>query len=414
MFQEFFTDTLMSRFIKHLLRATNLPLYHIVEDDSDLVAGCKYIYKDFIIQCITSGRLKLSSMDFLYPSDNIYPSNKLLPGSTSQVAEFKVLDYYRPDDEQIHYNFHSKFMYYDSETHYYLGEYLRYLKDRTDLDLMAYYNCFNYQMIENITLDRVEENHYKMKKPKNKKILAVPVKFGRLYTLAIDSNTPVELRTLIYDKDIGNVAKERFSDDYYSDDFNYYEFFSKTNFTDPILISIPLPNDPQLYSQEKNLYLAIQVSADNDSSIVALEGDYTQAWNNIQIKYEDHNAELLNQHRIKKPALLHFNCKTSFAFSDRLIEYLLLNVINPTEDISQNIEYLNRLIAENLDNDYAKNIKDGKVFTGLWNEHIKESIEEYIRYFETNSDYSKRYLLRDQDGFLNSDIEKLLLTKGVL
>lgn len=410
MFQEFFTDTLMSRFIKRLLRATNLPLYHIVEDDSDLVVGCKYIYKDFIIQCEKSGRLKLSSQDILYPSDTIYPSNRLLPGHKYQVAEFKVLDYYRSDDEQIHYNFHSKFMYYDSETHYYLGEYLRYLKDRTDLDLMAYYNCFNYQMIENITLDRLAPNHYEMKKPKNKKILAIPVKFGRSYTLAIDSDTPVELRTLIYDKDIGNVAEERFSDKYYSDDINYYELFSKTNFTDPILISIPLPADPQLYAQEKNLYLAIQVSADNNSSVVALEGDYLGSWINNQINYEYDT----DKRRVSKPALLHFNCKTSFAFSDRLIEYLLLNVINPTEDISQNIEYVNRLISGNLDTDYAKNVKNGKVFTGLWNEHIRESIEEYIRYFETNSDYSKRYLLRDQDGFLNSDIEKLLLTKGVL
>ena len=67
-----------------------------------------------------------------------------------------------------------------------------------------------------------------------------------------------------------------------------------------------------------------------------------------------------------------------------------------------------------MTNHYAENIKKGKIFTGLWNEQIRESIEEYIKNFENNSDFSKRYLLRDQDGFLNSDIEKLLLTKGVL
>lgn len=413
MFQEFFTDTLMSRFIKRLLRATNLPLYHIVEDDSDLVVGCKYIYKDFIIQCEKSGRLKIFDKDILYPSDNIYPLNKLFPGYKYQLAEFKVLDYYRPDDKKIHYNFHSKFMYYDSETHYYLGEYLRYLKDRTKLDLMAYYNCFNYQMIENITLDNTAISKYTMKKPKNKKLIAIPVKFGRYYTIAIDSDTPVEMRTLVYDKNIGNIAKDAFSDSYYSDDIDDYEFFSKTIFTKPILKYIA-PDDEQQYSQEKNLYLAIQVAADNDSSIVVLEGNYINTWDNIQINYGDCDEDLLNQRRIKKPALLHFNCKTSFAFSDRLIEYLLLNVINPTEEISQNIEYVNKLISGNLDTDYAKNVKDGKVFTGLWNDQIRESIEEYIKELENNPDYSKRYLLRDQDGFLNSDIEKLFLTKGVL
>lgn len=414
MFQEFFTDTLMSRFIKRLLRATNLPLYHIVEDNSDLVAGCKYIYKDLIIQCETSGRLKISENDKLYPSDIIYPSNFLFPGYQYQLATFKVLDYYNSDNHQTHYNFHSKYMYYDSETHYYLGEYLRYLKDRTKLDLMAYYNCFNYFMIENISLDKTAPYKYIMDKPKHKKLIAIPVKFGRYYTIAIDSDTPVEMRTLVYDKNVGNIAKDAFSDSYYSDDIEDYELFSKTIFTKPILKYIALPDNAQQYSQEKNLYLAIQVAADNDSSIVVLEGNYINTWDNIQINYGDCSEDLLNQRRIKKPALLHFNCKTSFAFSDRLIEYLLLNVINPTEDISQNIEYVNRLISGKLDIDYAKNVKDGKVFTGLWNDQIRESIEEYIKDLENNPDYSKRYLLRDQDGFLNSDIEKLFLTKGVL
>ena len=338
MFQEFFTDTLMSRFIKHLLRATNLPVYHLVDEDTDLVAGCKYIYKEFIIECKTSGRLKLYDRDVLYPSDTIYPSNTLFPGYRYEVAQFKVLDYYREDDPQIHYNFHSKYMYYDPETHYYLGEYLRYLKDRTNLNLMPYYNCFNYQALENISLDNSSDKKYKLEKPDNKKLLAIPVKFGRYYTVAIDSNTPVEMRTLVYDKSIGNVGKGIISDSYYSDEIIDYEFFSKTLFTDPILRYVPFPSNPQLYSQEKNLYLVIQLSADNDSSIVVLEGNYLGSWDNTQINYDQDN-DTVQQHKYRKPSLLHFNCKASFAFSDRLIEYLLLNVINPTEDISQNIEY---------------------------------------------------------------------------
>lgn len=38
-------------------------------------------------------------------------------------------------------NFTSNSSLYDSKTHYYLGEYLRMIRDLDDINLMPYYNC---------------------------------------------------------------------------------------------------------------------------------------------------------------------------------------------------------------------------------------------------------------------------------
>ena len=79
MFQKFYTDTLGGRFIKSLLSQTPIPLFDCVVDGDYLVAGRYYVYKRFIIQCISDGILAVSSSENLFPSDNIYPSIFLFP-----------------------------------------------------------------------------------------------------------------------------------------------------------------------------------------------------------------------------------------------------------------------------------------------------------------------------------------------
>ena len=412
MFQEFFSDTLMGRFIKRLLRATDLPLLHIVDKEAALIKGCRYIYKNFIIECEQSGLLYLSDEDRLYPSDTIYPldTSSFLPDIGNIAARFKVLDYYKAEDPNIHYRYHSKHMYYDSDTHYYLGEYLRYLKDRTGLNLLPYYNCFNYVMLENLSLNATTPNNYVLKSSTDKKLIAIPVKFGRSYTIAIDSDTPVELRSIIYKNGVGNVYKDYVAGTYYSDDINDYEFLPSTYFTKPFLKRIPLPDTAQLYNQEKNLYLTIQVSADNNSSIVVLEGDYTDSWNPTVLKTTIGVKELTPEYR--NLSLLHFNTRTSFAFSDRLIEYLLLNIINPTETIADNFHYLDNLISKTTllpNNNYLNDSSNRKRFTYIWNNSMRDAIQECIKTILNDTDLSKVKFLRDQDGYLNKDIENILL-----
>ncbi|MBO5712093.1 MAG: hypothetical protein J6R47_04575 [Acholeplasmatales bacterium] len=417
MFQKFFEDTLISRFIKRLLRSTNIPLLHFVYEDSEILEGCLYIYKNYVIRCIESGKFYVNPQDALYPSDNIYPSVYLFPSiyiktdsqedpytvqGNYKVAKYIVIKYYDENDMQIHYNFHSKFMYYDSDTHFHLGEYLRYLRDRKNLDLFPYYNCFSNKSINRIHLvaNSTDGRTFKLSRNTDYKLYAVPIKFGQKYTIAIDSDTPVQLRTLIYNDDSGCILKDTKTKEsekaYYSDDIDDYECLPTSSFTKPFLKYIKPADTQELYAQEKNLYLIIQVSKENNSAVTVIEGDYTKSWNKVIS-----NAEKYSEYSFHKNlSLLHFNSHTSFAFSDRLIEYLLLNVINHTEEIDGNIEYVQKLITNN-DPEYQFPYK------GIWTDNIRLDLHHIENKLLENR------VLRDLDGYLNKDLENIL-SKGVI
>ncbi len=417
MFQQFFKDTLVSRFIKRLLRSTNLPSLHLIHEGDMLIAGARYIYKNLVLLCVTSGKFTVDTNDYLFPSDSIYPSRVLLPNyynknaieagneanmynlmsSTYIEATYKVIKYYEEDDPQIHYNFHSKFMYYDPETHYYLGEYLRYLRDRNHIDLMPYYNCFNNQEIPDLDITYSEEfPTFSMIQNKQEKVLAIPVKFGKTYTIAFDSDTPIKMRTVIYNKASGMVIKDSLSTDidYYTNDISDYEYIPNSIYTKPFLKYIPPVSDLALFNQERNLYLILQVSKNNTSALTVLEGDFTNSWYKLHSNYE--SKYNYTGEPTARLSLLHFNAHTSFAFSDRLIEYLLRNVIDKTESLDGNIKYFQELLET-----IYPNFMDNKIY-GLWYDDMKLKLYEYLE--ENASD------IRDIDGNLSIEAERFLLS----
>ena len=127
MFQKFHEQTLIARFIKHLLATEYVPSLQTIREGSNLVAGCNYYFNDNIVECLQSGKF----------------------GSTAQV---------RYHTEQcLMRNFISNVSWYDEETHKNLGYYIRYFRDKYSIDLMPYYNCYNSKELDDVYLKFTHE-----------------------------------------------------------------------------------------------------------------------------------------------------------------------------------------------------------------------------------------------------------------
>lgn len=441
MFQKFYEDTLVGRFIKRLLRSTNLPILSIIQHNDWIVQDCCYIYDGYIIKALTSGHFCIYP-DKHFGIDTYYtPEREEDSYDGIRRAGYKVIDKYDEHDKQQSYNFHSRFMYYDPETHYHLGEYLRYLQDTTGLNLLPYYNCYSGKSIDEIVLQRISEesssdvvddvspspqtseptiNSNVQVLPNSSKVLLVPVKYGKVYTIALECKTPVLIQPIIYNNDSGLIIKnylQTINPDYYSnhEDLTSSQLLlSSCSFLNPFTFNVPNAPNKQYYQQERNLYLAIQVPLELESGLIAIEGNFTNTWDN-QKYLEDYSTRViksldpsarnefnsLDPVYIRNLTLLHFDSKANIAFSDRLIEYLLLSVINSEEKLDGNIKYVQNLIYDKIN----PNTKSRKI-EGVWDDKIRNEL--YI--YTNNSHIKNKY--RDLDGYFNKDIEAELLSKN--
>ena len=91
---------------------------------------------------------------------------------------------------------------YDTTTHEHLGEYLRFLRDYHEVDLMSLYNCFNNKIYSNIYFNFEASQETTANKTNrvvfdsrdsSYHIYAFPVKLFSDYTIAINCNHPIEM-----------------------------------------------------------------------------------------------------------------------------------------------------------------------------------------------------------------------------
>lgn len=161
--------------------------------------------------------------------------------------------------------------------------------------------------------------------------------------------------------------------------------------------------DTTLQGYENNLYLLIQLSATNDSSIVVLEGDYI---NHRCKKIFDIGSlrklsdKQLNHSLLNNLSLLLLNTNETYAFSNRLIEYLLQNTITSQDMIGTDIGTIQTASKFNLFNDYVKNV---------WSTQLRY----YLFYHYLEDSGARRLNKVDINGFVDKDIENYVNTKMI-
>lgn len=395
--QRFLKDTMVSRYIKALLYNIYIPNYKCVTEGDYIVASTWLYGQDRV----SKKRYKelVKEVRYIY-HNNIIRCTKT--GILGQDADYEVVDYYDTSkvDLKISSNFLSKESYYDTYTHTRLGELLRYYRAQTGINLLPLYNCFNNKFNSSFSLTRDGINSFP---DKLKKVIQVPIKFNVDYTIAIDCPDNAIIMPALLDKDdflfVGNTNMTGML----YDQENYIKTTS-LNFLDPQIIRINNSN-VELEMYEDYLVLLIQIPKSCDSSIVILEGNYKDvncrkiiSLENVP-EYNYYGLESIDNNEqdilfTSSLSLLRMNDKVSYAFSDKLILYLLGSAITSEEDIYNNILRVQNDINANH---YYKVIPD------VWDNMLRKILfDNYV----DNNDYSQDIL-----GYVDNDLEQFLLKR---
>lgn len=248
----FNNNNIFTGYIKQLLKSFNLPMCPVLQSKEEAdkysnISGITYILNDQIIRQTQKGtEIVKTSETFIY--------NKEVPNFTKKLQITNTI--------------------YDTYTHEYLGDYLRFLRDYNHIDLMSMYNCFSNNICTNLNLKINLNNGTEAKATEavfnttdtNYKIYMVPVKAFKSYTIAIDANEPIEVACGLYGKkSYGSIIN------------GTYEKFNNISFKSPVVydkLTSITDAQAQAVKFEKDLKLFIKVPFNNNSSIVILEGIY--------------------------------------------------------------------------------------------------------------------------------------------
>ena len=346
-------------------------------------------------------------------------SGKTLIRDASGYAWKQHSDYFYSPEKATHgltRTLSSTGIQYDNITHEYLGDYLRFIRDYYNVNLMSMYNCFSDKIYNNIYFNFAINPTVKVEKQINTtfnsydqsyRIYAIPVKLFAEYTIAVDSNEGIEVFCGFYNNalDISTDAQILAA--------KTYSKINKTIFNQPILYKkLNVDNWPltdvfdidettgitslkqnqldgytrwDIANREQDLKLFIKVPTSCSSSIVILEGDY-RAYNNIKYSpenkvwsYKQNYSALnfgdkvdLNDYAFKpisKLQLLAFNTGESYPFADRLVEYLSTSAITPMCEIPDNIKRAQKVMN---DNGYYFRV------SGLWENKMQNILYDYL------------------------------------
>lgn len=396
-------NSILTGYIKQLLYSFNLPKAKVLKNGINLYKDGYYIDEHAIYLCTKNVAFK----------------------GDANIPELKRIEDYCFGKKyaNITKNLNFTSLLYDSYTHEYLGDYLRFYRDFKGVDLMSMYNCFGGSLAKNVNIPPFDSNDDGFV------IYRIPVKFNSVYTIGLDCSAQVEFMACLY-------ANGRPVDLEYQSNMQRATRFkaSGCRISHPLVYD-KLKNYPlglagngiaELTLQERNLCLLMKVPASNASSIVVLEGDWTKETefafdgasqkslghirnyerihriyslsaapsslyrndifvyvgdgddNGKQYRYNAQDAvyEELNKNEERrywdyerkygfKSQLLLTNDGVSHPFADKLIGYLLDNVICPADGISDNIRRVQKALGSRTDIKYGPAPSLGNWESGL-------------------------------------------------
>lgn len=401
--QQFFTDTIQSRFVKDLIYTTPIPVYNTTSRGNRIYKGETYIYNSKIIKCTKSGLLDTSGNRATYDVISNYTFGKHYPKFTERYA--------------------SNYSYYDSATHQWLGRLLRCYRDIWNLDLMPFYNCFSEDYISGL---RILPTDIENSPNTVFRTLKIPIKFNTTYTIAIDCSSEVLIAPAVISNN--NLVEVKLGDSTYNLTQmvlgeTIYETsgevpqavgkqnikkFTDLSFKNPITYSVVNNSEILLSSAssltkanfingyEKQLYMLIQLPFGNTSSVCVLEGDYTDLSTERIINLSEERRippSVINDTFLSNLSLLRLSDNYDYAFADRLIEFLLWNVICHKDQIDQNIAR----VQDKLN--YT--IYTPRSLKGVWSTNLRKTLYEMFL-------SQQFYEVIDITGFVDKDVEKYL------
>lgn len=415
--QQFYTNTIESKFIKDLIATTPLPTIDTLYKGKWIVPGCYYITDCNVVKANHIAVDENNNVD----KDN-YDAFQFDPDSFS--SQLTIISPYKFDSNYpgLTSTYSSINDGYDSKTHYYLGNYLRCIRDLHDINLMPFYNCYNGEYVTDIfintsttTTKAVDDsgnetevttiNHNIIQSDPNvrgKKVISIPVKFGETYSIFIDCSTQVEIMCGFYGNK-GYISPTQTPAVEIKTE-NKYASLRYTSFRDGFTYTTPKP-EKSTYPYTRFFRMFIQLPLNTESSIVVLEGDYTTkdtaAIDNFPTKVKQ------NQTLLSDLSLNQIAGTVSYAFSDRLIEYLTYNVITGEETITQNIsrvqQYASSLINAKLNHTEPFNMLSST--PDVWD----TKLQTYLFNLAKESKYIQNKL--DLTGYVDKDVEQVI-TRG--
>lgn len=213
---------------------------------------------------------------------------------------------------------------YTTTTHEYLGDFLRFYRDSTNINLMPLYNCFNKKLCNNINIYLSSEDKDKQNENQNEneivfrasdsqyKIYMLPVKLFESYTIAIDCAQGIEMFCGLYgnDLDVSDKGKDlikrtyqNFNQTFFNQPFLYEKLSAKfwgrkdditeEQKTIEAFLKDKVITRWDIINRERDLKLFIKIPASNKSSITILEGNYLN-FNDCKYEISESKLELDN------------------------------------------------------------------------------------------------------------------------